>query len=320
MTAVVPPAHITAPLALAARKCGYRIFKAPASGPAKIRSSAMKRPKNTAQTPHRAKSCLASATCPGPKCLGKRLPRRSNSDIPKRRPIEYPIVSPTMAPMVAAVATPTGLMSRVWRDDSRAALTSAISPGNGMPRLSTPMTVPTMRYTASGGIVCRKPSMSTALTIPLVGVRRAVMGGRGTPPASADSLALVDQHGAVGLITQRLQRDVGTFCGEPNDLRQLSRRVTLQVMVGGGQQPIAVSSRLVFEVRLPYVVGDPKRRDVVMCAPHQGKVDIALGKCFEPTGFVLGALVQIRNGVRQHPNAVVVCKAPRQSCDLRVLQ
>src|SRR3954469_21188527 len=172
MTAVVPTAHITAPLALAARKCGYRIFKAPASGPAKIRSSAMKRPKNTAQTPHRAKSCLASATCPGPKCLGKRLPRRSNSDIPKRRPIEYPIVSPTIAPMVAAVATPTGLMSGVWRGDKRGALTSAISPGNGMPRLSMPMTVPTMRYTASGGTVCRKPSMSTALTMPLVGVRR----------------------------------------------------------------------------------------------------------------------------------------------------
>src|SRR6476620_9259279 len=172
MTAVVPPAHITAPLALAARKCGYRIFKAPASGPAKIRSSAMNRPKNTAQTPHLSKSRLASATWPGPKCLGNRFPRRSNSDIPKRRPIEYPIVSPTMAPMVAAAATPTGLMSRVWRDDSSAALTSAISPGNGMPRLSTPMTAPTMRYTASGGIVCRKASMSTALTMPLVGVCR----------------------------------------------------------------------------------------------------------------------------------------------------
>src|SRR3954463_1737796 len=41
-----------------------------------------------------------------------------------------------------------------------------------MPRLSMPMTVPTMRYTASGGTVCRKPSMSTALTMPLVSVRR----------------------------------------------------------------------------------------------------------------------------------------------------
>ena len=59
-----------------------------------------------------------------------------------------------MAPMVAAAPTPIGLMSRVWREASTAALTSAISPGNGMPRLSSPMTTPTTTYTAHGGIVC----------------------------------------------------------------------------------------------------------------------------------------------------------------------
>ena len=48
----------------------------------------------------------------------------------------YPMVSPMMAPMVADTATHTGLMSSVCREDSSAALTSTISPGSGMPRLS----------------------------------------------------------------------------------------------------------------------------------------------------------------------------------------
>ena len=77
--------------------------------------------------------------------FGNRLPSRSNNDMPYRRPIEYPMVSPMTAPRVAATPTHTGLISSVWRDASNAALTSAISPGNGIPRLSMPITAPTMR-------------------------------------------------------------------------------------------------------------------------------------------------------------------------------
>src|SRR4051794_4238814 len=59
---------------------------APASGPAKIRSNAMNRPKNTAQTPQRWNRRSALASCSGPKCLGNRRPSRSNSGRPPRRP------------------------------------------------------------------------------------------------------------------------------------------------------------------------------------------------------------------------------------------
>ena len=76
------------------------------------------------------------------------------------------MVSPTIAPSVAAAPTPTGLMSSVWREASSAALTSAISPGSGMPRLSRPMTSPTMRYTANGGIVSSNASTFTLLRMP----------------------------------------------------------------------------------------------------------------------------------------------------------
>src|SRR5262249_50168904 len=86
--------------------------------------------------------------------------------MPNLRPIEYPIVSPMMAPIVAAAPTATGLMSSVCREASSAALTSAISPGSGIPRLSMPMTAPTTRYTASGGIVCSTASTFTPLRLP----------------------------------------------------------------------------------------------------------------------------------------------------------
>src|SRR5690242_21166191 len=71
-----------------------------------------------------------------------------------------------MAPIVAEAPTATGSMSRVWRDASSAALTSAISPGSGMPRLSRPMIPPTTRYTAIGGIVWRISSTFTQVTMP----------------------------------------------------------------------------------------------------------------------------------------------------------
>ena len=57
----------------------YGMRSDPASGPAKIRSSAMNRPKNTAQTPCLVKTRSASATCPGPKCRGNLRPSQSNS-------------------------------------------------------------------------------------------------------------------------------------------------------------------------------------------------------------------------------------------------
>ena len=50
-----------------------------------------------------------------------------------------------IAPVIAAMPTQTGLMSRLSRVESNAALTSAISPGSGMPRLSSPMMMPTVR-------------------------------------------------------------------------------------------------------------------------------------------------------------------------------
>src|ERR1700686_2437329 len=72
--------------------------------------------------------------------------------MPNRRPIAYPIESPTTAPMTAATPTPIGLISAAWWDASNAALTRTISPGSGMPRLSSPMTAPTVASTAGGGM------------------------------------------------------------------------------------------------------------------------------------------------------------------------
>ena len=63
-----------------------------------------------------------------------------------------------MAPVIAAPAIETGSMPRVSRVDITAALTRMISPGSGMPRLSKPITRPTVRYTASGGMVCSSAS------------------------------------------------------------------------------------------------------------------------------------------------------------------
>ena len=74
------------PLALATRNRGYGMRRDPASGPAKMRSSAMNRPKNTAQAPYLVKTRSASATCPGPKCRGNLRPSQSNSFRPNQWP------------------------------------------------------------------------------------------------------------------------------------------------------------------------------------------------------------------------------------------
>ena len=70
MTAVVPPAQRMPPSTLAIRNFQYGMRSTPASGPAKIRSSATKRPKKTAHMPHFSKDRSAVAMCASPKCLG----------------------------------------------------------------------------------------------------------------------------------------------------------------------------------------------------------------------------------------------------------
>ena len=72
-----------------------------------------------------------------------------------------------IAPALPATAIHSGDTSSSCRDDSSAALTSTISPGRGMPRLSKPITMPTVRYTNSGGIV--SSSESTVMGSPTHG-------------------------------------------------------------------------------------------------------------------------------------------------------
>src|SRR5271165_4377861 len=86
------------------------------------------------------------------------------------------MVSPTTAPTTAAAPTAMGLTASSWWDASNAALTRTISPGSGMPRLSMPMTPPTMKYTASGGIVCSSESTVTPPTMPDHRVACGTMG------------------------------------------------------------------------------------------------------------------------------------------------
>ena len=88
MIAVMPPAQTMPPSALAVRNLGYDILSTPASGPAKIRSRATKRPKKTAHMPQRWKDRSAVAMLPGEKCLGKRRPSRSSRGCPPLRPME----------------------------------------------------------------------------------------------------------------------------------------------------------------------------------------------------------------------------------------
>ncbi|KEF20759.1 hypothetical protein DF18_10155 [Streptomyces rimosus] len=57
-----------------------------------------------------------------------------------------------IAPADAQAPSTSGLMWS-WVAASSAELTRTISPGSGMPRLSRPMTNPTMRYTLTAGIV-----------------------------------------------------------------------------------------------------------------------------------------------------------------------
>ncbi len=110
----------------------------------------MKRPKKTAHMPHRWKERSAVATWLGPKCLGNFPPSQSRSGLPPLRPMAYPIESPTTAPTVAQVPRISGSMCPCC-EASSAELTRTISPGSGIPRLSSPMTTPTRRYTLTAG-------------------------------------------------------------------------------------------------------------------------------------------------------------------------
>src|SRR5437879_6501700 len=124
-----------------------------------------------------------------------------------------------IAPVVAATPTHTGLMSRVLRDASSAALTRAISPGSGMPRLSRPMIPPTIRYTAIGGIVCRISSTFTPLTMPYavvpgsnltVGLPRRTRRGLAGEPIEFAHLLI---EGAFGHEAAQLADEAGLRAG-----------------------------------------------------------------------------------------------------------
>src|SRR5699024_7589828 len=161
----------------------------------------------------------ANATYFGPKCFGNFLPSQSNSGLPKRCPIPNPIESPATAPAEAQTATHTGEMSKLSREDSSAAEINVISPGNGMPRLSTMITTATIRYTASAGIDCSSCWINGCpyLTVPtpLTHRRRharsdshyidltpaTTPGTREPSPRPTELLGTAPRPGAVGLLT-----------------------------------------------------------------------------------------------------------------------
>ncbi len=87
MTAVVPPAQRMPPSTLAVRNLQYGMRSTPASGPAKIRSRATKRPKNTAHIPHFSKDRSAAAMFWRLKCLGNFAPSQASSGRPPLRPM-----------------------------------------------------------------------------------------------------------------------------------------------------------------------------------------------------------------------------------------
>lgn len=121
------------------RNFQYGMCSTPASGPAKMRSRATKRPKKTAHMPHFSKERSAVATWASPKWRGNLLPSQASRGRPPLRPMAYPMESPTTAPALAQAPRMIGSTSPCW-DDSSAAETRTISPGSGMPRLSSPMT------------------------------------------------------------------------------------------------------------------------------------------------------------------------------------
>lgn len=94
------PVQATAPAALATKNLRYGIFDTPASGPARMRSTATKRPMNTILSPWRMKYLSAFASFSG--VIPAYLPYLSRKRLPPLRPTTYPTESPITAPEVAA--------------------------------------------------------------------------------------------------------------------------------------------------------------------------------------------------------------------------
>ena len=121
------------PSAFQNRKRGHGILFIPASHAEAIRRPATQRPRNTAFGPWRSKngSPIASAA----RRCSWNGPGASNT----RRPTLRPIANPTLSPRIAAVAASTisGTMSIRPSWASSAAVISAVSPGTGMPMVST---------------------------------------------------------------------------------------------------------------------------------------------------------------------------------------
>jgi len=134
----------------------------PASGPAKDTSSkAMKTSDEYGPPRPQAgeEAFWPAPTWPGPKCLGKRLPSRSNSDNAKPGGrSEYPdSLSPMMAPIVAAAPTANRVDVRACAAKASSAATDECDPRRATesPRpLKADDGRRTTIYTASGGIVC----------------------------------------------------------------------------------------------------------------------------------------------------------------------
>ena len=126
-------AHAIPPSAFQNRNVGHAILFIPASHADAIRRPETQRPRKTAFGPWRAKNgspCSSTAS----RCLWNG-PGRANS----RRPPLRPIANPTLSPMIAAAAaSATSVTMSIWPSwASSAAPISAVSPGTGMPIVST---------------------------------------------------------------------------------------------------------------------------------------------------------------------------------------
>src|SRR3979490_979148 len=113
------------------------------------------------------------------------------------------MLSPTMAPELARTPIHSGLSA--WLCDARrAALTSTISPGSGIPRLSVLMPKPTIRYTDIGGIACNHASTTS---FPFVRSPRNACLPQGTGTPDVD-VPLEGDGGGGGGLDVRVQAKV----------------------------------------------------------------------------------------------------------------
>ena len=126
------------PAALAIRNLRYGTRSAPASGPARMRSSATNRPKKTAQTPHLSKMRSARARCGGAEMFGEPAAEPLQQRTPAAAADRIADgVTDDRADGRRRSATPQMLLTPVAA--SSEALTRVISPGRGTPMLSSRM-------------------------------------------------------------------------------------------------------------------------------------------------------------------------------------